>query len=139
MKKTKYVNAGIESKWDALNRLINGEVFYFGEDKQGKHEITFDHTKIDFAESPFLYGGDPLGGVLSYYSDWLTKREIKWYEDIPPKGVLCWTSCGLRIIVRFRQNEFTTFIADDGSCYGDARPVAMEDLKFLLLENQQES
>lgn len=71
-------NAGIKSKKEAAQRLIDGEMFWF------------DGWKIHFDDSewvPFRIDDDELYATWSTFAEWET--EIDWRENIG-KGVLCW-------------------------------------------------
>lgn len=74
-----YKSAGIESKKEAAQRLINGEKFYW----EGL-ELRFDPS---FAH-PFRAGECDLIGAWYYYKLWDVKSE--WYDNLG-EGVLCWT------------------------------------------------
>ena len=75
-------NAGIKSKKEAAQRLMNGELFYHRDDC-----IFFDED----CNSPFRYRSNgievPLTDHFEIINEW--QVEIDWRENIG-KGVWCW-------------------------------------------------
>ncbi len=77
----KLVNAGLKSKKEAAQALIDGRQF------------EFSHRTIYFnpeCQNPFRCGINELSGFWDIYSVWQEEKEIPWYEDIPKEGVICW-------------------------------------------------
>lgn len=72
-----YKNAGIKSKKEAAQRLIDGEVFYCAGRK-----IKFDPSCVN----PFRFETVNIY-VWDMYADWQIKPE--WYENLG-EGRLCW-------------------------------------------------
>ena len=133
--KDKYVNAGIKSEQEALERLINGEVFYSG------CKIHFDHSKVSEGESPFRFGGIQLKDAITVCTKWLVKIEPNWYEDIPEQGVLCWCwniegDRFLSVIGHYYGNGLIDFEDDNGYKWKYAMPVGKGELENTFLHNQ---
>ena len=130
--KTKYVNAGIKSKEELAQRLMDGEVFYCGGFK-----IYYDK---DVAGSPFRFDDAFLKDGWDDYKALLTKQEIPWYEDPDSFPCLCWVSDFdkspdkkdyLKIISDFDDGFF---VACRGSSWNYATPLTDEELKQFGLQ-----
>lgn len=83
----KYVNAGLKSKAEAIKRMMDGEVFYFGKDK-------IFYSEDQQYTSPFIILGDKearLGPSWSKYREWTIQVECSWYDNLSG-GILCWVS-----------------------------------------------
>ena len=132
--KTKLVNAGIKSRQDAIERLIKGEIFYCGE---SYWKIYYDINRINEGKSPFRCKDDPLQYALHSYLDWKVEEEVKWYEDIPEKGVLCWVGCRadnrVTLIKRFVESDGYQFKSETGNYY-NAIPLTREEVLSLCLD-----
>lgn len=74
-------NAGIKSKREAAQRLLDGEVFY----NRVGDKIYFNESKT----SPFLIGNTILGPSWGDYKSWQTKPD--WRDEVSEDNpVLCW-------------------------------------------------
>jgi hypothetical protein len=79
-----YKNANIKTMQEAKERLDNGErLFCYG---------TEIYVQIPFISgaSPYRIGKSELVGFWDLFKEW--QVETEWYDNIPEKGVLCWTS-----------------------------------------------
>lgn len=129
-----YKNANIKSKKEAIQRMMDGEVFY----GEGGAKIYYEEAS---SGAPFRCVVDgrnnPLTGLFDLFDEWQTKTE--WYENIPEQGVLCWvwveSPAGrqLRVIVR---TDHDSFIAAGGGAWKNAEPVKLEEIEHLLLSSQ---
>lgn len=128
----KLVPANIKSKKDFAQRMLDGEVFYntFGD------KMYYDENSRT-TPFPFLFkddGGEiqPLGAAWNSFDRVMV--EIKWDENIPEEGVLCWvsdTSPNSRryaeIIISKKEEEGYSYWTDEcGWTY--ATPVTKEEV-----------
>lgn len=121
----KLVNAGIKSKKELAERLINGEVFY--------HNGSLARTEIKFIldyANPFRYGSDQLNLVWSEYESML--KEVAWYEDIT-EPVICWVwdsdevDKTPRVVESFGDDPDYPFTTNNNK-FMNARPVTPDEL-----------
>ena len=84
--------AGIKTVREAIERLMNGEVFY----SPGGYEIIYDDVSVECSGDrygPFKVRGNGRSEHVNYLwekvSDW--QIEHKWEDDIGD-GVLCWVN-----------------------------------------------
>ena len=135
--------AGIKTVKEAVERLMNGEVFY---DRIGQRKMFYDDSSIfcsDDYVSPFkrLYLGSgqtsPINLLWGDVKNWLI--ETRWEDNIGV-GVACWVSytnknpdytCPMRVIVGYDKNS-TQYTAVEGTHWSYAIPVGEEIEKFLL-------
>lgn len=121
-----YKNAGIKSKKEAAQRLINGEVFIFNGCK-----VLFDAS----CASPFRLAGGSLDMDWHSYPEWCTKTE--WYENLG-EGVLCWVwgNEGERIqtdiVVRYEAERVYKFGTERGCWFSYAEPITKEEAKKFI-------
>ena len=88
-------NAGIKSKKEAAQRLIDGEVFY-----HNGHSLKFDNQWVNPFRTIYGLNNTKIDDEWSYFDNWET--EIDWRENIG-KGVLCWV---------WNEIEYKTFVFD---------------------------
>lgn len=135
--------AGIKTVREAIERLMNGEVFY---DRTGQRKMFYDDSFISCSDgyvSPFkrLYlGNGQTSHINIFWSDvenWLI--ENRWEDNIGV-GVMCWVSlyiknpdytCPMRVIVGYDKNS-AQYTAIEGTHWLYAIPVGEEIEKFLL-------
>ena len=130
--------AGIKTVREAIERLMNGEVFY----STGGYDIIYDdvNTLCDTDQySPFqiISGTDvcePVNYLWEQVADW--KIEYKWENDIGD-GVLCWVSDSNRIPCRHDYLRLVTAYDKSGEYpyrsrevgYRFATPLTLEETK----------
>ena len=130
--------AGIKTVREAIERLMNGEVFYSTEDC----EIIYDDVNTSCGlrlYSPFkiISGTDicePVNYLWEQVADW--KIEYKWENDIGD-GVLCWVSDSNRIPCRHDYLRLVTAYDKSGEYpyrsrevgYRFATPLTLEETK----------
>ena len=85
-----YKAANIKSKEEALERLVNGEVFYTRSLTEGVLEIKYDSTFVFKGGSPYRRGSEALPNWDSYRI-WAVKE--LWHTNIPKHGVVSDTEC----------------------------------------------
>ncbi len=121
-----YKNAGIKSKKEAVQRLINGEEFVI---TSGNSIV----TRFKFCENEVnpLQGSD--GGWLHYCEEWET--EVEWYDNLG-EGILCWVwdfdekSKQIAIVTEYHKHNQYPYIATCG--WGNAVPVKPGEIdKFV--------
>ena len=135
--------AGIKTVREAIERLMNGEVFY---DRTGQRKMFYNDSSISCSDdyvSPFkcLYlrsgQASPIDILWGDVENWLI--ETRWEDNIGV-GVACWVSytnknpdytCPMRVIVGYDKNS-TKYIAVEGFYWSYAIPVGEEIEKFLL-------
>lgn len=135
----KLVNAGIKSKAELAQRLMQGEKFLYGEEVSGCL-LFFDGGKRG---TPFAvrsrYRGiiGPIGPVLwDSYRELRVEKEVPWYENIPPEGVHCWVGVRAPVVVLIKKHESCStkghkFTDASGVNWTMASPVKKEDIVFL--------
>ena len=79
-------NAGLKSMKEAIQGMIDGEVYYTGSTTETM-KIWFNKAHID---GPLRIGGASLCQSLHRYPTWMVAQP--WYENIPNEGVPCWVS-----------------------------------------------
>ena len=130
--------AGIKTVREAIERLMNGEIFYSPEG----WEIVYDEVNIECSGDrygPFKVRGNGRSKAVNYLwekvSDW--QIECKWEDDIGD-GVLCWVSNfaivpgngnRLRLIVKYYAGEHYPYETDEQCWYKYAIPLTSEELK----------
>ena len=130
--------AGIKTIREAIERLMNGEVFYSTEG----WKIIYDDGNVECGtgrSSPFkfIYDSDwsePIDGLWEKVSNW--QIEYKWENDIGD-GVLCWVSdCNripckhdyLRLITAYdKSRDYPYRVKEVG--YRFATPLTLEEAK----------
>ena len=123
---SEYKNAGIKSKKELAQRLIDGEVFYWSNIK-----VYFD----DFFDNPFRNGDSSLD-IFDYFEHFTTKTE--WYEKLDgtkENAVLCWSTITGNlpdtrafVIASYRPEQEYCYVSIDGGEFTNATPVTKEDL-----------
>ncbi len=120
-------NAGIKSKTEAAQRLINGEKFYWG-----GLEMSFDPSRTN----PFRAEESDLTGYWYYYKKWEVKFE--WYDDLG-EGVLCWVWDGneeprrrVGVVTRYVSESVFKFSLKSGAWVEHATPMTSEEVKKFL-------
>ena len=120
-------NAGIKSKTEAAQRLINGEKFYWG-----GLEMSFDPSRTN----PFRAEESDLTGYWYYYKKWEVKFE--WYDDLG-EGVLCWVWDGneeprrrVGVVTRYVSESVFKFSLKSDAWFEHAEPVTSEEVKKFL-------
>ena len=133
--------AGIKTIREAIERLMNGEVFYSPEG----HEIIYDDVNVECSPihvNPFKVvrsdgRAEPINLLWEKLSDW--KIEYKWENDIGD-GVLCWVSDCNRIPCKHDYLSFIT-VYDKNSDYPYrskevgyrfATPLTLEEVKQYI-------
>ena len=123
-------NAGIKSKTEAAQRLINGEKFYW------------EGQKVHFDPSytlPFRWGDHDLFSGWYYYECWEVKFE--WYDALG-EGVLCWVWDDneewrqLRVITRYDSEVVSKFGTKNCAWFEHAEPMSAEEVKKFLWGEQ---
>lgn len=126
----KLVNAGIKSKEEAVERLRNGEVFYYGGGK-----IHYMEFCIYDGDSPYRFGESPLRIYWNHFSYW--EKAINWEDDVRNgKRVLCyvWSNEGqkggiARIIKKVRDKpNLAKYLDTREVSWNCAAPVPIEDI-----------
>ena len=122
-----YKNAGIESKKEAAQRLIDGEKFYW----RGM-EISFDPSHT----SPFRNGESDLIRSWSNYEQW--EVAFEWYDDLG-EGVLCWMWDSneepgerVRLVTRYAPEDASKFGTKNCAWFEHATPMTAEEVKKFL-------
>ncbi len=120
-------NAGIKSKKEAVQRLIDGEKFYWG-----GLEMSFDPSRTN----PFRAEESDLTGYWYYYKKWEVKFE--WYDDLG-EGVLCWVWDGneeprrrVGVVTRYVSESVFKFSLKSGAWVEHATPMTSEEVKKFL-------
>lgn len=117
-------NAGIKSKAEAAQRLINGEVFYC----EGCR-VFFDPKQ----EQPFRYDYAPLNGLWSSYADWETQSD--WRDEVSEENpVLCWVSdsaeggkAAVALVEEYNASKLYSYKETCDEWWKFATPVKPED------------
>lgn len=134
----KFKPAGIKTIREAINRLMNGEVFYSPEG----YEIIYDDVNTSCClgqYNPFkiISGTDicePVNYLWEQVADW--QIEHKWEDDIGD-GVLCWVSdCNripckhdyLRLITAYDKDRNYPYRSGEVG-YRFATPLTLEEAK----------
>ena len=136
----KFKPAGIKTVREAIERLMNGEVFYSPEGC----EIIYDDVSVECGGdrySPFKIRCDGRSESVNYLwervSDW--QIEHKWEDDIGD-GVLCWVSdCNripckhdyLRLITVYDKNSDYPYRSKEVG-YRFATPLTLEEVKQYI-------
>lgn len=140
----KFKPAGIKTIREAINRLMNGEVFYSPEGYED-YEIIYDDVSVKCGKdsyNPFkvLRGNgrsEPVNYLWEKVSDWQTK--CKWEDDIGD-GVLCWVSDSnrtpckhdyLRFITAHNKSEDYPYRSKEAG-YRFATPLTLEEVKKYI-------
>ena len=130
--------SGIKTVREAIERLMNGEVFY----STGGYEIIYDDVNTSCGlrlYSPFkiISGTDicePVNYLWEQVADW--QIEYKWEDNIGD-GVLCWVSdfnripCRhdfLRLITAYDKNSDYPYRSKEVG-YRFATPLTLEEAK----------
>ena len=129
--------AGIKTVREAIERLMNGEIFY----SPGGCKIIYDDVSVECGPdmySPFKVRGNGRSEAVNYLwekvSDW--QIEHKWEDDIGD-GVLCWASDFnrtpgkndyLRLIMVYDKSGDYPY-RSKGSAYAFATPLTLEEVK----------
>ena len=120
-------NAGIKSKTEAAQRLINGEKFYWG-----GLEMSFDPSRTN----PFRAEESDLTGYWYYYKKWEVKFE--WYDDLG-EGVLCWVWDGneeprrrVGVVTRYVSERVFKFSIKSDAWVEHDTPMTSEEVKKFL-------
>ena len=133
--------AGIKTVREAIERLMNGEVFYTPEG----YEIIYDDVNVVCSTSdfnPFKVvrsdgRSEPINRLWKRVSDW--RIECKWEDDIGD-GVLCWVSDSnqipdesnfLRIITTYSKGQEYPY-ESEGVAYRFATPLTLEKGKKYI-------
>ena len=133
--------AGLKTIREAIERLMNGEVFYSTEGC----EIIYDDVNTSCGlrlYSPFkiISGTDicePVNYLWEQVADWQIKYE--WENDIGD-GVLCWVSDYdripdesnfLKIITAYRKGQEYPYESEDDA-YRFATPLTLEEAKEYI-------
>ena len=136
----KFKPAGIKTVREAIERLMNGEIFY----SPGGYEIIYDdvNTLCDTDQrSPFKVIRDdgqsePINGLWEILN-W--QIECKWENDIGD-GVLCWVSDCNRIPCKYDYLSFITAYDKNSDYpyrskevgYRFATPLTLEEAKTYI-------
>ena len=134
-----YINAGIKSKKEAAERLINGEVFFM---KAELHEILDELHEIFFDAHqdpcPFRLDNSYLHSSWDNFDQWLIKQD--WRDNIGD-GVFCWVwdECqslqSLRLITEYVEGDQYPYI--NNKCgWMNAKPASLEEIKKYILESR---
>ena len=120
----KYINAGIKSKKELAQRLIDGEAIYTPYFKL----ITFDEDKF---EQPFTVGDNTLNATWRDFAE--CQLLAKWQDDIGD-GVFCWVSdydenekSKVRLILSYNPAATYAYYAQSGAPYMYATPLTKEE------------
>ena len=130
--------AGIKTTREAIERLMNGEVFY----SPNGNKIIYDDTDVQCStgrSNPFKVrcnaGSEPINGLWEKVFDWQTK--CKWEDDIG-EGVLCWASDSnvvpnnsdrAQLIVKYSVGDKYPYETNDKHWYAYATPLTQKELK----------
>jgi len=132
-----YKNAGIKSKKEAAQRLIDGEVFY---SPISQSEIKFVPSRTQ----PFRYVesrnvDNCLDMAWDTFADW--KVKVDWRENIG-EGVLCWVwdddsekRKRIAVVVAYHKYRAITerFVTDDNvGSWANAKPLTPEEAKKFI-------
>ena len=124
-------NAGIKSKTEAAQRLINGEKFYWG-----GLEIRFDPSRTN----PFRAEENDLTGYWHYCTEW--EVPCQWYDDLG-EGVLCWVWDGneeprrrVGVVTRYDSEVVFKFSLKSDAWFEHAEPMSAEEVKKFLWGEQ---
>jgi len=132
-----YKNAGIKSKKEAAQRLIDGEVFY---SPISQSEIKFVPSRTQ----PFRYVesrnvDNCLDMAWDTFADWQVK--VDWRENIG-EGVLCWVwdddsekRKRIAVVVAYHKYRAITerFVTDDNvGSWANAKPLTPEEAKKFI-------
>ena len=123
-------NAGIKSKKEAAQRLMNGELFYHRDDC-----IFFDED----CNSPFRYRSNgievPLTDHFEIINEW--QVEIDWRENIG-KGVWCWvwdsdeSDRSAFIVKSYNMKDKIPYITDLGRWINAEPMTEAEVMEYVL-------
>lgn len=118
----KLVNAGIKSKKELAQRLIDGEVFF----NSNGHKVYFDCGE----NNPFRVNYSPMDSGWRHYEGF--RVEPPWYENITEPAI-CWVwdsdegSKLLQLVVSFGDDPDYPFTTKYNK-FTNARPVTSDDL-----------
>lgn len=122
-----YKNAGIKSKREAVQRLINGEEFVITSGRDVVTRFKFCETELN----PLQWSD----GWWLHYEVWET--EVEWYDNIG-EGVLCWVwdfdekAKSIAIVTEYHEDFTYPYLASSGCGWGNAAPVKPGELgKFV--------
>ena len=132
--------AGIKTVREAIERLMNGEIFY----SPGGYEIIYDDVSVKCGPdmySPFKVRGNGRSEHVNYLwekvSDW--QIEHKWEDDIGD-GVLCWVNDFnrtpgkndyLRLITAYDKNSDYPYKSKEVG-YRFVTPLTLEEVKQYI-------
>ena len=132
--------AGIKTVREAIERLMNGEIFY----SPGGCKIIYDDVSVECGPdmySPFKVRGNGRSEHVNYLwekvSDW--QIECKWENDIGD-GVLCWVNDFnrtpgkhdyLRFITAYDKNSDYPYRSKEVG-YRFATPLTLEEVKQYI-------
>mgnify|MGYP003109597787 CR=1 FL=1 len=118
------------TKRELVERLLAGEKLYT--DRNIKNYVVYDE---DYS-NPFRFVITGNTGESSLEMDGVWSRQIwytktEWYENIPPKGVLCWVwdhgySKSVNIVTRYNQKKLSPFMGNM-NCWQNATPIRPEE------------
>lgn len=128
----KLVNAGLKSKDELVRRLIDGEVFYYEEDKK----IFYDPVRKYIFASPFVYQSHdekmPMSGIFDQWYMLKIEKKPDWKDDLEKCSILCKCtplrgsySCFALID---HINEHLNYVCVFGQQFKDATPVTPDML-----------
>ena len=135
----KLIPAGIKKIREAIERLMNGEVFY---SPDGSIKLIYDDSNMSCGPgtvSPFRVvesdgSSEPINALWEKVADW--QIEYKWQDDIGD-GVLCWVSDSnhtpdesdfLRIITAYAKGQEYPYESED-DVYRFATALTLEEGK----------
>lgn len=92
--KTKLISANIKSEKEAIERLMNGEVFYDGDNRITYSDRFYYRFSLEIltyvSEGAFEYIPSATHNVnFNRIQFWCIKKQLKWYDNIPEQGILC--------------------------------------------------
>lgn len=129
---SRFEPANIKSTKEAIQRLINGEIFlHYYPDTHTYIKIFFKEDSIE----PFSVNQETFTKLLNCYYKWVKLNN--WYEDIPYTGVLCNVSKIenkniLRLILKYNGK----FISDDGTEYDEAVPISSKNIHKYIMDQR---
>lgn len=87
-----FINAGLNSREEAIELLENGEVLYTRDD--GLFELFYndDSGGIYYRRRGRSQTGNLVIGIWGGYEEF--SKKVPWYEAIPEDGVFCWVVSG---------------------------------------------
>ena len=124
-----YKNAGIKSKREAVQRLINGEEFVITSGGSVVIRFKFCENEIN----PLQWSD----GWWLHYEMWET--EVEWYDNIG-EGVLCWVwdfdekAKSIAIVTEYHEDSSYPYLASCG--WGNAAPVKPGELDKFVYKHE---